>query len=194
MAISDISIIGGNYGISNLHSLPTISRNKIAGNDVGIWHWQSSSIISDNMISNNRLGIYTVAGASTIMQNTIIGNTEWGIWEQSGGSATIKDNIITGNSNGIHVDSSSSPIITENKITENVSNGIDVYVGFATIYRNTISANGGFSINAFASNIIVSFNVYDTIQVIGHDHSSSPPLGIAGMYNVKPDGSPVSLP
>lgn len=183
VTISDISIIGGNYGISNLHSSPTIRRNKIAANDVGIWHWESSSIIIDNIISNNRRGINTVTGGSTIIQNTITGNTEWGIWEQSGGSATIKGNIIIGNGNGIFIHS--TPNITENTITGNNGSGIHLYVGSATIYRNTITGNG-LDISMEASSATVSFNVYDTFWGTS--------ALVVGMYNVKSDGSPVSIP
>lgn len=193
VAISDMSIIGGNYGISNTNSSPTISRNKITGNYIGIFHWGCSSRIINNIISNNVIGTQTVAGAPTIIQNTITGNSEWGIWEQSGGSATIKGNIISGNGNGITVSNSSSPKISENTITDNISKGIDIYVASPTIYRNTITSNGGIGINALGASLIISFNVYDTIQVIGSYGCDSGPVNVVGMYNVKTDGSPAPL-
>jgi parallel beta-helix repeat protein len=157
VAISGLTIKGGNWGILNNSSSPTITANTITGNGVGIFNTYSSSpVVTGNTITDNSF-------------------TGIGIGNDHSSSPTITGNTITGYFNGIVNFNSSSPVVTGNNITGNIW-GIVNDSSSPAITANTIIITGDgigiLNFNSSSPNIIGN-----TIAGDGHgitNESSSP--------------------
>jgi parallel beta-helix repeat protein len=172
VAISGLTITGGNNGIENSSTSPMISDNTITGN------------------SNYGIHNTLTTSSSLITNNTITNNGFWGIF-QVFSSATITANMISGNGNGIHnggLGGASSPLINGNTITGNVGIGIfNTDNCSPTIIHNKITGNGETSPDISVDSTSVpniSWNIYDDI---------SGTTGV-GQYNVNSNGDPAPAP
>lgn len=160
------------YGISNVYSSPTISKNLFkssywGGDAQGIYGYNASPIIKDNifnlraeaiiysdgssspLISGNEIigldgtGI-GISGGTSLIANNIIKNMNIGIQGQAY-NFIASDNLIEGNGTGIS--GAGSATIKDNIIRNSISNGIETFSS-ATIMGNTITGNGGCGIGA----------------------------------------------
>lgn len=182
--LDGFTITGGNYGIYNDSSSPTINNNIITGNAVvGIYNrYSSSPTITDNTITGNAaFGIYNLQSSSPIITNNVITSfSNRGIFNSINSSPMIINNIISGNGYGISNYSSSSPTITNNPITRNFVNGIDNdYDCSPTITNNTITRNFENGIdNGVNSSPTITNNIITSNSIMGiyADTSSSPTI------------------
>ena len=183
--IDGFTIKGGQYGIWNLGSSPTITNNIITGNtSSGIYNKDYSlPTITNNIITGNPIGIWnskcspTPETNLTITNNTITGNTSSGIYN-SVSSPTITNNVISDNGEGIQ-NWSASPQITNNTITGNNDSGIYNEVGSSpTITNNTITGNTSYGIyNYFYSSPKITNNIITASDYgIYNDGGSSPTI------------------
>lgn len=123
MVISGNIFSGNNEAIDNFNSSSTIiSGNTITGNsggNGGIYNVDSSPTITGNLITGNNLyGILNERSSPAISGNTITGNSTYGISNISFSSPNIMNNRITDNGGtgytDIFVDATSAPNISFN--------------------------------------------------------------------------------
>ena len=176
--VTSLSSIGIPY-VTNA-SISAFTINCQGGNPSdGIFSQGSSIEITGNIIRGCIVGLFEQYASDTVSDNIITGNSSGII--QLGGSLNVSRNTIKNNGRGIGWDSSPGSMNIEgNTISDNTGTGIFAYwTDNWNIIRNVIRGNSldidyyGFS--------KVSFNANDTLNAHGGM--------IAGMYNVRSDGS-----
>ena len=213
-AMRSSPIITGNLIVKNLsigifahtNSSPQIIGNTISENGGGgiSINFNSSPLISGNIISMNggqpgENAAITIGNDSKplITGNQIINNPVHGILVYGESLPSILGNTITGNGAAFTVggvgitvsptNANVAPIISGNTISQNTGHGVSSG-GVVRLSNNTIINNPKDVTLGAANNGGLAYLSFNTANVVGGVGS------FAGQYNVKSDGTPLTLP